>query len=71
MCTYNTISSHKYHLEIQKMDSEESLLLFVNLFSIWFETVNELGRSIVHCVSRGSRLEFSNLDVSEESFLST
>ena len=32
MCKYNTISSHTYHFEIQKMDSEESLLTFVNLF---------------------------------------
>ena len=26
MCTYNTISSHTDHFEIQKRDSEESLL---------------------------------------------
>ena len=26
MCTYNAISSHTDHFEIQKMDSEESLL---------------------------------------------
>ena len=32
MCTYNAISSHTYHFEIQKRDSEESLLTFVNLF---------------------------------------
>ena len=32
MCTYNTITSHTYHFEIQKRDSEESLLTFVNLF---------------------------------------
>ena len=33
MCTYNTISSHTDHFEIQKKkDSEESLLTFVNLF---------------------------------------
>ena len=32
MCTYNAISSHTDHLEIQKMDSEESLLTFVDLF---------------------------------------
>ena len=32
MCTYNAISSHKDHFEIQKKDSEESLLTFVNLF---------------------------------------
>ena len=31
MCTYNAISSHTDHFEIQKMDSEESLLTFVNL----------------------------------------
>ena len=33
MCTYNTINSHTDHFEIQKRDSEESLLTFVNLFS--------------------------------------
>ena len=32
MCTYNTISSHTGHFEIQKRDSEESLLTFVDLF---------------------------------------
>ena len=32
MCTYNAISSHTDHFEIQKRDSEESLLTFVNLF---------------------------------------
>ena len=32
MCTYNTISSHTDHFEIQKRDSEESLLTLVNLF---------------------------------------
>ena len=32
MRTYNTISSHTDHFEIQKRDSEESLLTFVNLF---------------------------------------
>ena len=32
MCTYNTISSHTDHFEIQKRDSEDSLLTFVNLF---------------------------------------
>ena len=32
MCTYNAISSHTDHFEIQKMDSEESLLTFVDLF---------------------------------------
>ena len=32
MCTYNTISSHTDHLEIEKRDSEESLLTFVYLF---------------------------------------
>ena len=32
MCTYNAISSHTDHFEIQKRDSEESLLSFVNLF---------------------------------------
>ena len=32
MCTYTTISSHTDHFEIQKRDSEESLLTFVNLF---------------------------------------
>ena len=32
MCTYNAISSHTDHYEIQKRDSEESLLTFVNLF---------------------------------------
>ena len=32
MCTYNAISSHTDHNEIQKRDSEESLLTFVNLF---------------------------------------
>ena len=28
MCTYNTISSHTDHFEIQKKYSEESLLTF-------------------------------------------
>ena len=32
MCTYNAISSHTDHYELQKRDSEESLLTFVNLF---------------------------------------
>ena len=32
MCTYNTISSPTDHFRIQEMDSEESLLTFVNLF---------------------------------------
>ena len=32
MCTYNAISSHTDHFEIQKRGSEESLLTFVNLF---------------------------------------
>ena len=32
MYTYNAISSHTDHFEIQKRDSEESLLTFVNLF---------------------------------------
>ena len=32
MCTYNAINSHTDHYEIQKRDSEESLLTFVNLF---------------------------------------
>ena len=32
MCTYNAISSHTDPYEIQKRDSEESLLTFVNLF---------------------------------------
>ena len=30
MCTYNTISSQNDHFKIQKRDSEESLLTFVN-----------------------------------------
>ena len=32
MCTYNAISSHTDHFEIQKRDLEESLSTFVNLF---------------------------------------
>ena len=32
MCTHNTISSHTDHFEIQKRDSDESLLTFANLF---------------------------------------
>ena len=32
MCTYNTISSQKDRFKIQKRDSEESLLTFVNLY---------------------------------------
>ena len=32
MCTYNGISSHTDRFEIQKRDSEEILLTFVNLF---------------------------------------
>ena len=35
MCTYNAISSQTDHNEIQKRDSEESLLTFVNLFPIY------------------------------------
>ena len=30
--SFNTISSHTDHFEIQKRDSEESILTFVNLF---------------------------------------
>ena len=33
MCTYNAISSHTDHFEIQKKDSEESLLTFVEVFA--------------------------------------
>ena len=32
MCKYNAISSHTDHFDIQKKDSKESLLTFVNLF---------------------------------------
>ena len=32
MCTYNAISSHTDHFEIQNRDLEKSLLTFVNLF---------------------------------------
>ena len=32
MCTNNTLSSHTDHFEMQKKDSEESLLSLVNLF---------------------------------------
>ena len=32
MCTYNAKGSHTDHFEIQKRDSEESLLTFVNMF---------------------------------------
>ena len=32
MSTSNAISSHTDHFEIQKRDSEESLLTFVNMF---------------------------------------
>ena len=32
MCTYNTISSHTDHFELQKRDSDESLLTIVNMF---------------------------------------
>ena len=42
MCTYNTINSHTNHLEIQKRDSEGSLLTFVNF-------VISLNYSIVKC----------------------
>ena len=41
MCTYNAISSHTDHYEIQKRDSEESLLTFVNLFPIYSLIVTE------------------------------
>ena len=41
MCTYNAISSHTDHFEIQKRDSEESLLTFVNLFPFLFLLVDE------------------------------
>ena len=59
MCTYNAISSHTDHFEIQKRDSEESLLTFVNLFPVadpgplmlgvldrWTPTVNILQTQI-------------------------
>ena len=32
MCTCNTISSHTDHFKVQKSDSDESILTFVNLF---------------------------------------
>ena len=32
MCTHNTISSHTDNFKIQKMDSQNSLLTFINLF---------------------------------------
>ena len=32
MCTYNVISSHTDYFKIQKRDSQESILTFVNLF---------------------------------------
>ena len=42
MCTYNAISSHTDHFEIQKWDSEESLLTFVNLFVNLFSSYSWL-----------------------------
>ena len=39
MCTYNAISSHTDHYEIQKRDSEESLLTFVNLFPMFHGSI--------------------------------
>ena len=34
MCTYNAISSHTDHFEIQKRDSEESLLTFEDFLEV-------------------------------------
>ena len=42
MCTYNAISSHTDHYEIQKRDSEESLLTFVNLFPSYINIRNTI-----------------------------
>ena len=42
MCTYNAISSHTDPFEIQKRDSEESPLTFVNLFSQLFNIRNTI-----------------------------
>ena len=35
MCTNNTLSSHTDHFEMQKKDSEESLLSPLNLFPMY------------------------------------
>ena len=55
MCTYNTISSHTDHFEMQKRDSEESLLTFVNLF-LGYETfliwTNSLREITLNCISK-------------------
>ena len=50
MCTYNAISLHTYQFEIQKKDSEESLLTFVNLFPrniIIIEKVSMIGNATI------------------------
>ena len=47
MCIYNTISSCTDLFEIQKRDSEESLLTFVNLFHTK-KIVKQKHSSIIH-----------------------
>ena len=44
--TYNAISSHTEHFEIQKRDSEESLLTFLNLFPSKGLTLKQEGGSV-------------------------
>ena len=50
MCTYNTISSHADNFEIQKRDSEESLLTLVNLFPRLRQTVQTYFDHGLHCL---------------------
>ena len=49
MCTYNAISSHIDHFEIQKRDSEESLLTFVNLFLFRYKLIFIKGKFEEYC----------------------
>ena len=42
MCTYNTISSHIYHFEIQKRDSEQKSIDFCKSVSQLFNIRNTI-----------------------------
>ena len=59
MCTYNAISSHTDHFAIQKKDSEESLLTFVNLFARLFREM-----TWTLCTSTDHKGRFLGLDTS-------
>ena len=56
MCTYNTISSYTDHFEIQKRDSEESLLIFVNLAftTVVHQTLSLIWATTLAVLSSGS-----------------